>query len=130
MGKFQLRRTAAGYKFDLKAANGETVATSEVYLSQAACVKGAQSVAKCAPRAKLADLTAGQAPASNPRFELYQDQGGAYRFRLKARNGKIIAVSQAYTTRAACTGGVESVRENAAQAIIEEIKKPPHTDIP
>ena len=49
MGKFLIRRTATGWKFDLKAANGETVATSEIYGAKAACLRGAASVAKHAP---------------------------------------------------------------------------------
>ena len=48
MGKFVIRQTGTGYKFDLKASNGETIATSEIYTTQAACEKGAESVAKCA----------------------------------------------------------------------------------
>lgn len=120
MGKFVIRHTASGYKFDLKATNGETIATSEVYSALAACKKGAQSVANCAAGAKLADLTAGQ-DALNPKFELFEDKGGEFRFRLKARNGKIVAVSEGYKTKAACENGIESVRKNAPEApIVEE----------
>ena len=120
MGKFVIRHTASGYKFDLKATNGETIATSEVYSALAACKKGAQSVANCAAGANLADLTAGQ-DALNPKFELFEDKGGEFRFRLKARNGKIVAVSEGYKTKAACENGIESVRKNAPEApIVEE----------
>lgn len=118
MGKFVIRRTGTGYKFDLKAANGETIATSEVYSSAAACVKGAARVAQCAAKANLTDLTAGSQALPNPRFELYQDKSGGFRFRLKARNGKIIAVSEGYTTKAACENGILSVRRNAADSAI------------
>ena len=31
MGKFLVKQTKSGFKFDLKAGNGETIATSEVY---------------------------------------------------------------------------------------------------
>lgn len=120
MGKFVIRQTATGYKFDLKATNGETIATSEIYSGHAACLKGAQSVANCAAGANLADLTLGQ-DATNPKFELYEDKGGEFRFRLKARNGEIIAVSEGYKTKAACENGVDSVRKNAPEApIVEE----------
>lgn len=119
MGKFLIRQTDTGWKFDLKAANGETVATSEVYTTRAACVTGAQSVMKHAPKAKYADLTQ-QEQAANPKFELFQDKGGRFRFRLTARNGKIIAVSEAYATKAACEHGIASVRRNAENATFEE----------
>ncbi len=120
MGKFVIRQTATGYKFDLKAANGETIATSEVYSSHAACVKGTESVANCAAAANVADLTEGQ-EAVNPKFEIYEDKGGEYRFRLKARNGEIIAVSEGYKAKASCENGIASVRKNAPEApIVEE----------
>jgi len=117
MGKFVIRKTATGYKFDLKASNGETIATSEIYTSPAACRKGAESVTKYAATANLADLTSG-VEAGNPRFELYEDKAGEYRFRLKARNGKIIATSEGYKTKAACENGIESVRKNSSDAEI------------
>jgi uncharacterized protein YegP (UPF0339 family) len=48
------------------------------------------------------------------RFELYEDAQGRYRFRLKAGNGEIIAVGEAYESRASALGGIDSVRRNAA----------------
>ena len=47
------------------------------------------------------------------KFEVYTDKGGAYRFRLKAGNGQTILASEGYTTKAACTNGMESVKKNA-----------------
>ena len=119
MGKFVIRRTATGVKFDLKATNGETVATSEVYETEVACRKGIESVRKNAEKAKLEDLTESGKRVTNPKFELFQDRSGAYRFRLKARNGGVIAVSEGYSTKAACCGGMESVRRNATDGEIE-----------
>ncbi len=113
MGKFVISKTATGYKFDLRAANGEIIAVSEVYRTEAACQKGIQAVICCAPSAPTADLTAGGKLPANPRFEIYQDKIGQFRFRLKARNGKVIGVSQGYSSRSACENGVESVRQNA-----------------
>lgn len=112
MGKFVIQKTATGYKFDLRAANGETVAVSEVYASRAACAKGVRSVGACAPTAPLADLTGGPLPA-NPRFEMFTDKSGGWRFRLRARNGKILLASQSYRARGSCENGIESVRKNA-----------------
>ena len=121
MQKFLIRAVPTGYKFDLKAANGQTVATSEPYDTAAACRKGIESVRKNAPKAKLEDLTAGTtATVTNPKFEMYQDKSGQFRFRLKARNGQIIAVSEGYSTRTAGENGLESVRRNAPDAEISE----------
>ncbi len=119
MGKFVIRETATGFKFDLKASNGETIATSEVYSSHAACVKGAESVQNIAPEANLQDLTAGEAEVKHPKFELYEDKAGEYRFRLKARNGEIVATSEGYKSKASCLNGIESVRKNSEGEIVE-----------
>jgi uncharacterized protein YegP (UPF0339 family) len=48
------------------------------------------------------------------KFELYKDSVGKYRFRLKAGTGEIIAVGEAYESRASASGGIDSVRRNAA----------------
>ena len=121
MSKFVIRAVDTGMKFDLKAANGQTVATSEVYETAAACRKGIESVIKNAPRAKVEDQTRESWTAlTNPKFELYEDKSGQYRFRLKARNGEIIAVSERYTAKAGCLGGMESVRKNAPSEEITE----------
>ena len=69
---------------------------------------------------KVEDQTASGKTFANPKYELYQDRGGEYRFRLKARNGKIVAVSEGYTSKAACMSGIDSVRNNAADAETEE----------
>ena len=120
MGKFVVKTTATGYTFNLKATNGQTVATSEVYSTKAAAIAGAESVAKAAPEAKLADLTVG-GEATNPKFELYEDKAGEFRFRLKARNGEIIATSEGYKTKANCENGIDSVKKNAPEAeVVEE----------
>ncbi len=121
MGKFVVRQTNTGYKFDLKASNGEVIATSEVYASEAACLKGVQSVKTCAPTANLQDLTVEGEEVKHPKFELYQDKAGEYRFRLKARNGEIIATSEGYKTKPSCENGIESVRKNSEGEIENQI---------
>jgi uncharacterized protein YegP (UPF0339 family) len=122
MGKFVVRKTNTGIKFDLKATNGQVIATSEVYASAASCKKGIASVAKNAPVANFEDQTAeGYVVQKNPKFEMYLDKKGEYRFRLKATNGQIIAVSEGYTTEKNCLKGIESVRKNAVDApVVEE----------
>ena len=121
MSKFLIREVPSGIKFDLKAANGQVIASSEVYASKSVCLKGVESVRKNAPLAKLEDQTREDCrKVTNPKFELYKDKAGAFRFRLKARNGEIIATSESYTSRAACENGIESVRKNAPQAEILE----------
>jgi uncharacterized protein YegP (UPF0339 family) len=121
MSKFVIREVKSGLKFDLKAGNGQVILTSEVYTSMNACKKGIASVAKNAPLAKIENQTEQDCTVlTNPKFEMYRDKSGAYRFRLKARNGEIIAVSDRYTSRAGCLNGIESVQKNALEAEIAE----------
>ena len=121
MGKFLIRTVPSGVKFDLKAPNGQTILTSEVYCTLVACRKGIESVRRSVPLAPVEDQTQPGKALSHPKFELYRDQAQNYRFRLKARNGAIIAVSDAYTAKASALSGIESIQKNAPEAeILEE----------
>ena len=66
MGKFLVKQTKSGFKFDLKAGNGETIATSEVYTTEAACMNGVESVRKNAPAANVEDQTVEGFTAATP----------------------------------------------------------------
>ena len=121
MGKFVIRTTGTGVKFDLKAGNGEVIATSEVYSAEASCKNGIESVKKNAPVAAVEDQTVeGYAAEKNPKFEVYEDKAGEFRFRLKATNGQVIATSEGYKAKASCLNGVESVKKNAPDAEVVE----------
>ncbi len=121
MGKFVIRNTATGVKFDLKAGNGEVIATSEVYTTEDACRNGVASVQKNAPIANVEDQTVeGYAQEKHPKFEVYEDKAGEFRFRLKATNGQVIATSEGYKAKASCMNGIESVKKNAVDAAIVE----------
>ncbi len=57
------------------------------------------------------------------KFEIYTDKKGEFRFRLKAANGEIIAVSEGYTSKSSCLNGIESVKKNAPIAEIKELEE-------
>lgn len=121
MGKFVVKETKTGIKFDLKAGNGEVIATSEVYASKASCMNGIESVKKNAPIAPVEDQTVeGFATEKNPKFEVYTDKAGEFRFRLKATNGQIIATGEGYKSKAGCLNGIESIKKNAPEADVVE----------
>ena len=118
MGKFAVKQTATGFKFDLKAGNGEVIATSEIYSTKAACLKGIASV-KANAIGEIEDQTAEAIEAKkHPKFEMYTDKAGEFRFRLKAKNGQVIATSEGYKTKASCDNGIASVKKNAPDAEI------------
>ncbi|MBR4658506.1 MAG: YegP family protein [Clostridia bacterium] len=123
MGKFIIKNTNTGIKFDLKANNGEVIATSEVYKAEASCRKGIASVIRNAPIAPVEDQTVdGFEKQKHPKFEVYTDKAGEFRFRLKARNGEIIATSEGYKSMPSCLNGIDSVKRNAVDSPIVKLE--------
>ncbi|MBE6969875.1 MAG: DUF1508 domain-containing protein [Ruminococcaceae bacterium] len=120
MGKYIVKEAKTGFMFNLAAANGQVIGSSEIYSGKAACLNGVESVRKSAPVANLEDQTvANVEEAKNPKFEIYTDKAGEFRFRLKARNGEPILASEGYTRKDSCLNGIESVRKNADSPIHE-----------
>ena len=123
MGKFVIKQAKNGVMFNLKAGNGEIILTSEVYNTKRSCLKGIASVVKNAPVAPVEDQTVeGYAKEKCPKFEVYTDKAGEFRFRLKAANGEIIASGEGYTTRKACLNGIASIGKNAPEAEVFEVE--------
>lgn len=54
------------------------------------------------------------------KFQLYKDKKGEFRFRLVASNGETIASSEGYKTKDSAKNGIESIKKNAASAVIED----------
>ena len=107
-GVFEVYKDKAEeYRFRLKASNGQTVLSSEGYSAKAGCMNGIESVKEncLVPE----------------RFETYQDKAEKYRFRLKAANGQVIGVGEAYETEASLGSGIESVKRWAMESKIKEI---------
>lgn len=121
MGKFVVKQTKTGFKFDLKAGNGEIIASSEIYTTEAACLKGLESVRKNCVGAVEDQTVEGFEVQKHPKFEVYQDKAGEYRFRLKATNGQTVATGEGYKTKPSCLNGIESIKKNAPEAKVEKI---------
>jgi uncharacterized protein YegP (UPF0339 family) len=56
-----------------------------------------------------------------PKFEMYTDAAGKFRFRLRAGNNEVIAVSEAYESKNGCENGIESVKRSAPHAKVEDL---------
>lgn len=117
-GKFVIITAKNGeFTFNLKASNGEVILTaSETYPTQGACENGIASVKKNAG-APIEDQTQGESQ-SHPKYELYKDKAGEFRFRLKAANGEIIGKSEGYKAKASAQKGIASIVKNAPDAAI------------
>lgn len=99
MGKYSLKKAKDGsFFFHLKAGNGQTILSSEMYTTKAAAENGIDSV----------KANSGNAD----RFEKKESKGGDPYFVLKAANHQVIGTSEMYSSAAACQNGIESVMEN------------------
>lgn len=121
-GAFDIKRSKDGrYVFNLYAANRVIVATSQIYSSSQSALTGIKSVIANAERAGVEDQTLKQyQPLPYPKWEIYVDKGGQYRWRLLATNGSCILHSQGYTQKSTCKKGIESVIRTAKNAQIDK----------
>ena len=107
MGKFVITKSANGaFHFNLKAGNGEIVLTSEAYNSKAACENGMESVRKNA--------------SEDSNYDRKESAIGKPYFNLKAANHQVIGTSEIYSSTASRDKGIESVKNNAAEATIDD----------
>lgn len=121
MGKFIIKSTNTGLKFDLIASSGEVIASSRIYKLEECALNGIRSVIRSAAAAAIEDQSVENFRAKIcPKFEIYNDKNSEFRFRLKACNGRIIATSKGYKTLKSCLNGIESVKKNASDRVIEK----------
>ena len=118
MGKFVVKNGEGGFRFNLLATNGQVIAVSQSYSSEDACLNGVVSVRKSCLGPVENQTVENFEVLTHPKFEVYQDKAGEYRFRLKASNGQIVAAGEGYKTLDACLNGVDSVKRNAPDAVL------------
>lgn len=98
-GWFELSKSSDNqFRFVLKAGNGETILTSELYTSKASAEKGIASVRSNSPQEE--------------RYEKKTASNGKFYFNLKAANHQIIGSSQMYATAQSRETGIASVKAN------------------
>ncbi|MBE6702093.1 MAG: DUF1508 domain-containing protein [Ruminococcaceae bacterium] len=106
--------------FNVHAGNTQIIASSQIYSSMAACRNGINSVGVNAPLAAIEDQTLSSVNEEKcPKFQIYFDKSGKYRFNLLAANGQnILACTQGYTQKSSCKNGIKSVITNAQATIV------------
>jgi uncharacterized protein YegP (UPF0339 family) len=119
-GKFDIKRTKDDrYVFNLYASNHVIIATSQTYTTSGAAMNGIRSIIANAERSPIEDQTLKNcATLPYPKWEMYVDRGGQYRFRLNAPNGSCIVHSQGYTSKSSCKRGIDSIIRFATDAEI------------
>ncbi len=120
-GKFVITKTPKGfYRFSLLAANHEKVLTSQNYVSLSNCKAGIETIKRNA-LSPIEDKTLKKKQEKKfPKYEVYFDNAGFYRYRMLAANGQNIAiVEDGYPTKQGCLGGIESISRAAVEAEID-----------
>ncbi len=132
MGTFIIKKTpSGGFNFSLLAANKEKIAvSSQIYTTKTSCKAGMASVAKfsvkCIQEDRVEDQTLKKVESKTcPKFEVYLDKAGLYRYRLIASNGESIVMSEeGYKSKSGCMNGIKSVSVNSVDAqVIDESAK-------
>lgn len=122
MGRFIIKKLNEGIQFFLAAGNREVIAASAKYNSKASCMKGISSVVRNAPVASVEDKTCRKSEKEiNPKFEIFKDEDGLFRFVLRAKNGQTVISSEGYKAKASCKNGIESVKKNASNSEIVDM---------
>jgi hypothetical protein len=107
-GKFELKKSKDGqFMFNLKAANGQVILTSELYKTKPSAENGIESVRKNSAREGA--------------FEVKTNAKGEPYFILKATNGQEVGRSEYYSSTKAMENGIESVKKNAPEAKVEDL---------
>jgi uncharacterized protein YegP (UPF0339 family) len=111
-GTFEINKAKDGkqYFFNLYASNKVGIATSQMYASAQSALTGVNSVIANAAKAPIEDQSLKTYETlPYPKWEIYMDNGGKYRFRLNASNGSCVCHSQGYTSKSSCKNGIESI---------------------
>lgn len=121
-GVFEIKKSKDGrFVFNLYAANRVIVATSQIYSSSQSAINGINSVITNAEKASVEDQTLKTfTPQSFPKWEIYLDKAGQFRFRLLASNASCICHSQGYTQKSTCKKGIESIIRTVKSAEIDK----------
>ncbi len=107
-GTFEVKKTEAGkFMFNLKAANGQVILTSQQYATKDTAANGIESVRKHA--------------AEDVNYQRKESSAGEPFFVLVAKNGQTIGNSQMYSSPAAMENGIKSVKENGPAAAVSDL---------
>ena len=122
-GRFVITKTPKGfYRFSLQAANYQTVLSSKNYTTLGSCREGMETIRKNA-QSPIEDQTLKKATVSlkYPKYAVYFDNAGKYRYRLLASNGMNIAMAEdGYSTKAGCLNGIDAIGRAALDAQVDE----------
>ena len=115
-GKFTVQQMKTGYKFNLKAGNGQIIASSELYHMAEECLAAIERVRRHAGAAVEDQTLPAPQPLPFPKFTVRHSERGSIRFYLYDEQGALLAHSKHYTAKRSCLAGIRSIAENAPGA--------------
>lgn len=108
--KYQIYKDKAGkFRFRLVAENGRTIATGEAYERRTSCINGIESIKKNID-SPVEDTTTESQKIPFPKYKIFKDKAGEFRFNLSASNGEVIATSEGYSSKEGCLNGISSIQ--------------------
>lgn len=107
-GSYELKKAKNGeFFFNLIAANGQNILTSEMYSSKAAAMNGIASVqTNC---------------SDDDRYECKKSSNDKDYFVLKAANHQVIGQSQMYESEDGCQNGIASCKANGTSENVKDL---------
>lgn len=118
MGQFTVHQLKVGYKFNLKAGNGQIIASSGVYREMDDCLRAIECVRRCVDAPVEDQTVVGYLPIPFPKFEMRQNEYGAVSFYLWGDDGKLLIRGKGYTAKRSCLAGIRSLLQNAPGAVV------------
>lgn len=104
--RYILSRSGTQFRFVLKAGNGETILTSDLYTTKDNAQNGIASVRSNAPY--------------DVRYERKNAADGSPMFNLRAPNDQVIGTSETYSSEATRDVGIEAVKANGPSAPVDD----------
>ena len=106
-GKYEVYEIGDGYQYNLKASNGEILFVSEVYTSREGISKAIDALKK---------------NVENGEIRISKDKKGLFKFKLVAKNHRVLAISSTYTQEKSAVRASESFKSFAIKADIVDIE--------
>ena len=122
-GRFDIKRTKDNrFVFNLYSSNKVLIATSQIYSSAQSAKNGVKSVMANAKEAEIEDTTLKNVTVRTfPKWEIYLDKAGEFRFRLLATNGQCVTHAKAgYAHKSSCKRAIESIVRLACDADVDK----------
>ena len=113
-GKYEIYPDGDGYRYRLKASNGEVLIVSEVYASHEGVLKAIGAVKR--------NVESGE-------IRIIEDKHGMFKFKLTSKNYRVLALGSNYSTEKSAIRASESFKKFAVKADIVEVSANAEADL-